>query len=59
MTNCKKSRRFWRLNSLKVASKFRTLLLSMLNPWSALIESMRAGKVKSINGLDKSSMVYR
>ena len=42
VVNCKKSRRSGSVSSLIVWSKFLTLLLSMLKPWSALIESMRA-----------------
>jgi hypothetical protein len=40
--NCKKSRRCCGVNSLMVWSRLRTLGLSRLKPWSALMESMRA-----------------
>lgn len=44
VVNCKKSRRCVESSSLIVCSKFLTLRLSMLKPWSALIESKRAIK---------------
>ncbi len=42
VVNCRNSRRSGNVSSLIVWSRFFTLLLSMLNPWSALIESIKA-----------------
>jgi hypothetical protein len=40
--NCKKSRRSAKVSWLMNWSRFRTLLLSRLYPWSALMESIKA-----------------
>ncbi len=60
VTNCRNSRRSDGENSLIVCSRFLTLLLSMLNPWSALMESMRAADPvsKVLNMPAKTSGVY-
>ena len=45
VVNCRKSRRSGNVSSLIVWSRFLTLLLSILKPWSALIESINAANL--------------